>query len=216
MSDLLHPKLVVRRRIVVALALERNIVAVSGPCSCSHSARTSGTLHSQVFGSAWCARHGGRVVRDVPGLAGRRVPTPWRLDRRPLRQAPCVDAFCRPRHAGLRALTGGHRAGRSSLPGSCASWPGRAWPALPCSRWWATRYRRSVEPSASRCSPSSGASPSSWRRCYLVRSLAITPAALIGGLLWSVTPALPFWMAAAIGIGGVLAFISAVEERYSS
>ena len=68
MSDLLHPKLVVRRRIVVALALERNIVAVSGPCSCSHSARTSGTLHSQVFGSAWCARHGGRVVRDVPDL----------------------------------------------------------------------------------------------------------------------------------------------------
>src|SRR5439155_39280 len=34
---------------------------------------------------------------------------------------------------------------------------------------------------------------------YLVRSLAIAPAAFIGGLLWGVTPALPFWVAGAIG-----------------
>src|SRR5215510_1117635 len=30
---------------------------------------------------------------------------------------------------------------------------------------------------------------------YLIRSVAITPAAVIGGLLWELTPALPFWMA---------------------
>ena len=31
---------------------------------------------------------------------------------------------------------------------------------------------------------------------YLVRSLAISPAAFIGGLLWNVAPAVPFVMAA--------------------
>src|SRR5438309_4920540 len=34
---------------------------------------------------------------------------------------------------------------------------------------------------------------------YLVRSLTIAPAAFVGGLLWNVTPALPFWVAGAIG-----------------
>jgi MFS family permease len=33
---------------------------------------------------------------------------------------------------------------------------------------------------------------------YLIRSLAIAPTAFIGGLLWQVTPALPFWAAGAI------------------
>jgi MFS family permease len=51
---------------------------------------------------------------------------------------------------------------------------------------------------------------------YLVRSLTIAPAAFIGGLLWNVTPALPFWMAGAIGVVGVVVFAATVEERYAS
>jgi MFS family permease len=47
---------------------------------------------------------------------------------------------------------------------------------------------------------------------YLCRSLAIAPAALIGGLLWRVSPSLPFFVAGAIGLGGVVAFILTVEE----
>jgi MFS family permease len=48
---------------------------------------------------------------------------------------------------------------------------------------------------------------------YLVRSLAIAPAAFIGGLLWRVTPTLPFWVAGAIGLVGVAVFTATVEER---
>jgi len=50
----------------------------------------------------------------------------------------------------------------------------------------------------------------------LIRSLAIAPAALIGGLLWKVTPEPPFWMAGAIGVVGVVIFVATVEERYAS
>lgn len=50
---------------------------------------------------------------------------------------------------------------------------------------------------------------------YLVRSLAISPAAFIGGLLWHITPALPFWMAGAIGLVGVVVFAATVKERYA-
>ena len=49
---------------------------------------------------------------------------------------------------------------------------------------------------------------------YLIRSLAIAPAAFVGGLLWRVTPALPFWAAGAIGLIGVAVFAVTVEERY--
>lgn len=45
---------------------------------------------------------------------------------------------------------------------------------------------------------------------YLVRSLAITPAALAGGALWSVRPALPFVIASAFGFLGALAFALSV------
>ena len=48
---------------------------------------------------------------------------------------------------------------------------------------------------------------------YLVRSLAIAPAAFIGGLLWRTTPSLPFWVAGAIGFVGVIVFTATVEER---
>lgn len=50
---------------------------------------------------------------------------------------------------------------------------------------------------------------------YLVRSLSITPAAAIGGLLWQVTPALPFLIAGIIGLIGTVVFAVTVEERYA-
>jgi MFS family permease len=48
---------------------------------------------------------------------------------------------------------------------------------------------------------------------YLIRSLTIAPAAFIGGLLWEVTPALPFCAAGLIGLVGVVVFAVTVEER---
>jgi MFS family permease len=50
---------------------------------------------------------------------------------------------------------------------------------------------------------------------YLVRSLAITPAATIGGLLWQVSPAFPFLMAGAVGLVGVILFTLTVEEQHA-
>lgn len=50
---------------------------------------------------------------------------------------------------------------------------------------------------------------------YLVRSLAIAPAATVGGLLWKVSPTVPFLMAGAIGGLGVLLFILTVDERHA-
>jgi MFS family permease len=46
---------------------------------------------------------------------------------------------------------------------------------------------------------------------YLLRSLAIAPAATVGGLLWQSSPTLPFLMAGAIGFVGVLLFTLTVE-----
>ncbi|HEY5884346.1 MAG TPA: MFS transporter [Pyrinomonadaceae bacterium] len=51
---------------------------------------------------------------------------------------------------------------------------------------------------------------------YLIRSLSITPAAAIGGLLWSVDPRAPFVAAAVIGVIGTLVFAATVEERFAS
>ncbi len=51
---------------------------------------------------------------------------------------------------------------------------------------------------------------------YLVRSLTVAPAAFIGGVLWKVSPGLPFWLAGAIGLIGVAVFAATVEERYAS
>lgn len=48
---------------------------------------------------------------------------------------------------------------------------------------------------------------------YLLRSLAITPAAFVGGLLWRVTPGLPFLVAGVVGVVGTLVFILTVHEE---
>jgi MFS family permease len=50
---------------------------------------------------------------------------------------------------------------------------------------------------------------------YLVRSLTITPAAAIGGLLWKFEPQAPFITAGLIGIIGTIVFAATVEERYA-
>jgi MFS family permease len=51
---------------------------------------------------------------------------------------------------------------------------------------------------------------------YLVRSLSITPAAAIGGLLWSIAPQVPFVVAGVIGLIGTVVFALTVEEKYAS
>jgi MFS family permease len=48
---------------------------------------------------------------------------------------------------------------------------------------------------------------------YLVRSLSITPASVIGGLLWRVRPETPFVAAGIIGVLGTLLFALTVEEQ---
>jgi MFS family permease len=51
---------------------------------------------------------------------------------------------------------------------------------------------------------------------YLVRGLSVTPAAAIGGLLWRISPATPFYIAGAIGLAGTALFLATVEERYAA
>ena len=51
---------------------------------------------------------------------------------------------------------------------------------------------------------------------YLVRSLSITPAAAIGGLLWNIAPEVPFVAAGVIGLIGTVVFAVTVEEKYAS
>jgi hypothetical protein len=51
---------------------------------------------------------------------------------------------------------------------------------------------------------------------YLIRSLSISPAAAIGGLLWKVTPQTPFISAGIVGLIGAMVFAATVEERYAS
>jgi MFS family permease len=47
---------------------------------------------------------------------------------------------------------------------------------------------------------------------YLIRSVAITPAAFVGGLLWEQRPALPFFLAAVVGLFGTLLFALTATE----
>ena len=51
---------------------------------------------------------------------------------------------------------------------------------------------------------------------YLVRSLSITPAALVGGLLWKVAPEIPFIASGVIGVIGTFVFAVTVDEQYAS
>jgi DHA1 family tetracycline resistance protein-like MFS transporter len=51
---------------------------------------------------------------------------------------------------------------------------------------------------------------------YLIRSLSITPAAVIGGLLWGLAPRVPFIVAGVIGLAGTVVFAITVEEKYAS
>jgi MFS family permease len=47
---------------------------------------------------------------------------------------------------------------------------------------------------------------------YLIRSLTITPAAVIGAFLWERNTAAPFLVAAAFGLAGVIVFLATVRE----
>src|SRR5213593_1874970 len=51
---------------------------------------------------------------------------------------------------------------------------------------------------------------------YLLRSLAITPAAAIGGLLWKVAPPTPFVVAGAFGVIGTFVFIATARDRFTT
>jgi MFS family permease len=51
---------------------------------------------------------------------------------------------------------------------------------------------------------------------YLIRSLSITPAAAVGGLLWNLAPEVPFVIATGIGILATIVFALTVEERFAS
>ncbi|HJP91635.1 MAG TPA: hypothetical protein VJ875_06745 [Pyrinomonadaceae bacterium] len=48
---------------------------------------------------------------------------------------------------------------------------------------------------------------------YLLRSLAITPASAIGGLLWKLAPEIPFVIAGAFGVVGTFVFLLTVRDR---
>lgn len=50
---------------------------------------------------------------------------------------------------------------------------------------------------------------------YLVRSLAVSPAALVGGALWTISPRLPFLAAAATGMLGTAVFAATVSEEHA-
>jgi DHA1 family multidrug resistance protein-like MFS transporter len=51
---------------------------------------------------------------------------------------------------------------------------------------------------------------------YLIRSLTITPAAAIGGLLWEAGLSIPFFVAGIIGILGTFVFAFTVNEQYAA
>jgi len=49
---------------------------------------------------------------------------------------------------------------------------------------------------------------------YLVRSLCITPASVIGGILWKFSPSAPFLIAGAIGMGGTMLFAATIPRAH--
>ena len=48
---------------------------------------------------------------------------------------------------------------------------------------------------------------------YLLRSLAITPAAAVGGLLWKVSPQTPFVVASVFGVVGSFVFMATIRDN---
>jgi MFS family permease len=50
---------------------------------------------------------------------------------------------------------------------------------------------------------------------YLIRSLSITPAAAIGGLLWRIRPQVPFLTAGLIGVAGTVLFAATVKREHA-
>jgi hypothetical protein len=50
---------------------------------------------------------------------------------------------------------------------------------------------------------------------YFIRSIAIAPAAFLGGLLWERKPSYPFLLAFVIGIAGCLLFSFTVKEEHA-
>ena len=50
---------------------------------------------------------------------------------------------------------------------------------------------------------------------YFIRSVAIAPAATIGGLLWRTAPAIPFVAAGIVGLVGTAIFAATVEESHA-
>jgi len=50
---------------------------------------------------------------------------------------------------------------------------------------------------------------------YLIRSVAIAPAAFIGGVLWEQRPALPFVVAFVVGLAGTALFAMTVSEQHA-
>ncbi|HVT44650.1 MAG TPA: MFS transporter [Thermoanaerobaculia bacterium] len=50
---------------------------------------------------------------------------------------------------------------------------------------------------------------------YLIRSVAIAPSAVAGGLLWRFSPDLPFYVALVIGLAGTVLFAATVREEYA-
>jgi MFS family permease len=51
---------------------------------------------------------------------------------------------------------------------------------------------------------------------YLVRSLSVAPASVIGGLLWGISPRIPFFAAGLVGIAGTLLFAATVNEEFAA
>jgi MFS family permease len=50
---------------------------------------------------------------------------------------------------------------------------------------------------------------------YFVRTVAIAPSASVGALLWKVAPALPFYVAAGVGLVGTAVFALTVDEGHA-
>ncbi|MBA2487602.1 MAG: MFS transporter, partial [Nitrospira sp.] len=51
---------------------------------------------------------------------------------------------------------------------------------------------------------------------YLLRSLSVAPAGVVGGLLWTVTPDVPFVVGSVVGLMGTIVFALTVQEQYAS